>query len=144
MAPLLALLLAAVLVVSAVIVPAGALVPFPWQEADRRAAAEVQRLADRLAVDRAAKTFFLLEGHFPDHFEELVALGLLDGEDRVGPQGEHLELVAGEESYDIVAAGVDQPLWSEAISGNFLLDPELRGGSGVVASSLEAPLVLLD
>ncbi|HEX2163956.1 MAG TPA: hypothetical protein VHM02_08405, partial [Thermoanaerobaculia bacterium] len=119
------------------------LVPFPWQDGDRAALAEVQRLADRLAVDRAAKTFFLLRGRFPEGLDRLVGIGLLDGEDRVGPRGERLELIAREESYDVVAAGAGEPLWSEAITGNFLLDPELRDTRSAAAGD-EAPLVLLD
>jgi hypothetical protein len=96
-----------------------------------------------LAVDRAAKTYFLLEGHFPPSFGPLVASGLLDGGDRVGPEGRRLTLVAHEESYDVLAEGAEQPVWSEAISGNFLLDPELRGSAAAPARE-ERPLVLLD
>jgi hypothetical protein len=142
--PALALLLAAALVAGALAAPARLLLPFPGQGGDRRGLAEVQRLADRLAVDRAAKTHFLLAGRFPPSLEPLVESGLLDAEDRVGPEGRRLDLVAREDSYDIVARGEDEPVWSEAISGNFLLDPELRGEPTAPASTSEAPLVLLD
>ncbi|HEX6203124.1 MAG TPA: DUF4388 domain-containing protein, partial [Thermoanaerobaculia bacterium] len=72
----LGLLLAAGLVAAAVAAPVRLLVPFPWQGGERRALAEVQRLADRVAVDRAAKTYFLLEGHFPASLDPLIAAGL--------------------------------------------------------------------
>lgn len=140
----LALLLSVGLAAAAAMAPAAALAPLPWQRSEHRAVVEVQRLADRLAVDRAAKTYFLLEGHFPDRLEQLIDLGLLDAEDRVGPEGRRLTLVAGEESYDILVVGEDEPLWSEAISGNFLLDPDLYVSARTAAASSEAPLVLLD
>jgi hypothetical protein len=139
----LGLILVAVLVAAVLAVPTRLLLPFPWQAGDRQALAEVQRLADRFAIDRAAKTFFLLEGHFPPSLAPLVRAGLLDGEQRVGPEGGRLSFVAHEESYDILAAGEEQPVWSEAITGNFLLDPDLRLAAAAPAGE-ERPLVLLD
>lgn len=139
----LGLILAAVLVAAVLAAPARLLLPLPWQGGDRQALAEVQRLADRFAIDRAAKTFFLLEGHFPRSLAPLVGAGLLDGDHRVGPEGRRLSLVAHAESYDILAEGEDQPVWSEAITGNFLLDPDLRLTAAAPAGE-ESPLVLLD
>lgn len=139
----LGLLLAAVVAAAVFAAPQRLLLPFSWQSGERQALAEVQRLADRLAIDRAAKTFFLLEGHFPPSLEPLVAAGLLGAGDRVGPEGRRLSLVAHEESYDVLAEGSEQPVWSEAITGNFLLDPDLRL-TAAASPGDERPLVLLD
>jgi hypothetical protein len=139
----LGLLLAAVVAAAVFAAPQRLLLPFSWQSGERQALAEVQRLADRLAIDRAAKTFFLLEGHFPPSLDPLVAAGLLGAGDRVGPEGRRLSLVAHEDSYDVLAEGGEQPVWSEAITGNFLLDPDLRLTAAPSAGA-DRPLVLLD
>jgi hypothetical protein len=104
----------------------------------------VQRLADHLAVDRAAKTYFLLEGRFPDSLDRLVELDLLDPEDLVDPQGRRLLLDPRADSYEVRPRGEGglEEARTEAITGNFLLDPDFLDVPGGVET--EAPLVLLD
>jgi len=126
--------LAAVLLVALLTAPGRFLLPFPWQAPEREALAALQAQARDRTVDRAAKTFFLLEGRFPESLERLVALDLLEPGDVRGPSGEPLLYEAQEDSYRLGDR-------SEAITGNFLLDPELFGPT---AASARAPLVLLD
>ncbi|HYH45090.1 MAG TPA: DUF4388 domain-containing protein [Thermoanaerobaculia bacterium] len=118
--------------------------PFPWQAGQRQELAQVQRAALHLKIDRAAKTFFLLEGHFPDDLTPLQAAGLLGTSDLRDPQGYPLSYRVQGESYTIQpladglpVAGVEA---AEAITGNFLLDP----GFITVTPDSQAPLVLLD
>jgi hypothetical protein len=143
-APVLASVLAACLLVAVRVAPVSFLLPFPWQAQDRRALLEVQRLADHLAVDRAAKTYFLLEGRFPDSLDRLVELDLLDPEDLVDPQGRRLLLDPRADSYEVRPRGEGglEEARTEAITGNFLLDPDFLDVPGGVET--EAPLVLLD
>ena len=138
---ILAALLIAVLWVSQV----SMFLPFPWQDGDRTALVRDQREALYLKIDRAAKTHFLLEGSFPDRLSDLVEMGLLSEKDLQDPLGLRLEYTAGEESYTIVPLDQDKPVpeagVTEAITGNFLLDPEFLS---VSPASTGAPLVLLD
>jgi hypothetical protein len=137
----LALLLAAALFFR----PEGVLLPFPWQEREREALGQDLRSSLYLKIDQAAKTWFLLEGRFPAHLGELVESGLLDRADLHDPQGRPLRYEPGEESYTLQPMDVGKPVagteTSEAVTGNFLLDPEILT---VPAESAEHPLVLLD
>lgn len=138
-------LAAAVLVVALLLGrPDRLVLPFPWQAGQRQDLAQVQRAALHLKIDRAAKTFFLLEGHFPDDLALLQAAGLLGRSDLRDPQGYLLSYKANGESYIVqpqadgqLVAGVEA---TEAITGNFLLDPEFI----TVTPDSQAPLVLLD
>jgi hypothetical protein len=118
--------------------------PFPWQAGQRQELAQVQRAALHLKIDRAAKTFFLLEGHFPDDLALLAAAGLLGRSDLRDPQGYPLSYRTQGESYTIQPLADDLPVAgveaAEAITGNFLLDP----GFITVTPDSRAPLVLLD
>lgn len=132
--------------------PESLLLPFPWQEGERSALVSAQLAAESIKIDRAAKTFFLLEGRFPDSLDRLVALGLLDGGELAGPGGRRIVYTAGEESYTLATPdGIDASATeaeganevagaTEAITGNFLLDPDFLAP----AASAESPLVLLD
>ena len=73
----LALLLAALVVAVLLRVPDTLLLPFPWQEHEREVLVRDQRAALYLKIDRAAKTWFLLKGSFPEHLQDLVAARLL-------------------------------------------------------------------
>ncbi|HEY8019652.1 MAG TPA: DUF4388 domain-containing protein [Thermoanaerobaculia bacterium] len=139
--------LAAALVVAVVVRdPADLVLPFPWQDGQRSAFARAARAPLYLKIDRAAKTFFLLEGHFPDRLSQLQAAGLLAPADLFDPAlGTPLRYSARAEGYKV------QPVDSrgtpregsestEAITGNFLLDPEFVS----VSPDSKAPLVLLD
>jgi len=127
--------------------PARLLFPFPWQADERSAQVKAGLDTSYLKIDRAAKTFFLLTGRFPDRLERLIDLGLLGGRDLAGPDGRRLAYAVGEESYTMrPAAGDDENGGAlsgvrEAITGNFLLDLELLS---TPVLSAEPPLVLLD
>lgn len=137
----LAVLLIGVLWVSQV----SMVLPFPWQDGDRTALVRDQREALYLKIDRAAKTHFLLKGSFPDRLSDLVAMGLLAEQDLEDPLGLPLDYTAGEESYTIVPLDQGKPVpeagATEAITGNFLLDPEFLS---ISPQATGAPLVLLD
>ncbi|MBW8875147.1 MAG: DUF4388 domain-containing protein [Acidobacteria bacterium] len=126
-------------------VPDTVMIPFSWQQRERAALARDQRAALYLKIDRAAKTWFLLKGSFPDRLEELVEAGLLSPDDLKDPEGHPLRYAAGEESYTLQPMAGGKPIpgaeATEAITGNFLLDPEVLN---VRPESQAAPLVLLD
>jgi hypothetical protein len=135
-AGLLAAALAALLAAGAVLSPRLVVLPYPWQAGERAAVESGQRAALLAKLDRAAKTFFLLEGRFPETLAQLRARGLLAPADLLDPQGRPFRYEPGTESYvvDSTAAG-------GSIRGNFQLDPEfLSAGSDRQAE----PLVLLD
>jgi len=138
--------LLAVLAVTAVLrVPDALLLPFPWQARAREDLARERRSALYLKIDHAAKTWFLLRGSFPDHLEDLVAARLLSASDLEDPQGHPLLYAAREDSYTLEPAEDGKPILgaetSEAITGNFLLDPEFLN---IPNDSTAQPLVLLD
>jgi hypothetical protein len=141
----LALLLAALVVAALLRVPDSLLLPFPWQERGREVLVRDQRAALYLKIDRAAKTWFLLKGSFPDHLQDLVDARLLSPADLEDPEGRPLQYAAGEESYTLRPLERGRPVpgaeATEAITGNFLLDPEILNAS---PEPTTAPLVLLD
>ena len=141
----LALLLVLLVVGSLWRAPNSVMVPFSWQERERTALARDQRAALYLKIDRAAKTWFLLKGSFPDRLEDLVQAALLSPADLTDPEGHRLRYTAGEESYTLEPMDGGKPVpgteATEAITGNFLLDPEVLN---VAPESQAAPLVLLD
>ena len=147
--PALTLAVAAILAVLALallfLAPSAAVIPFPWQQEERAALAREQRASLYLKIDRAAKTWFLLEGRFPEGLAQLVDAGFLSASDLFDPYGRPLEYTATEESYTLqpvvdgkAVAGEET---SEAITGNFLLDP---GFLTLPTESAAQPLVLLD
>src|SRR5262245_22715861 len=121
--------LVAVLVVAALLWASNVLMlPFPWQHREREGLARDQRAALYLKIDQAAKTWFLLQGRFPDRLQELVAAGLLSPADLEDSEGHRLLYAASEESYTLDPVEGGRPVpgagATEAITGNFLLDPE--------------------
>jgi hypothetical protein len=121
------------------------MLPFPWQERERGDLIRERRSALYLKIDHAAKTWFLLKGSFPDRLEDLAASGLLSTADLKDPQGHPILYVASEDSYTLEPVESGKPVLgaetSEAITGNFLLDPEFLKLSN---ESTAQPLVLLD
>lgn len=146
LAPAVGVALGVALVVALVIVPGSFLLPLPWQDGGRTALEAVQRQTTYAAVDRAAKTFFLIENRFPDDLDRLVELSLLAPEDRFDPaSGAPLELTPRDDSYELRPATGDDLMEEvasvEAITGDFLLDPEFFDDT---AGGSRQPLVLLD
>ncbi|HEX2222681.1 MAG TPA: hypothetical protein VHN15_00590, partial [Thermoanaerobaculia bacterium] len=143
--PLLAAVMAAVVVAVLLLAPHALLLPYPWHERERDALAQEQRTSLYRKIDRAAKTFFLLEGRFPEQLDLLRGQGLLARRDLRDPVGYPFQYVTTDESYILQPLDKSQPLpgteSTEAITGNFLLDPELVS---VTPESTRAPLVLLD
>jgi hypothetical protein len=141
----LALLLALLVAGALWRVPDSLMIPFSWQAAERTALARDQRAALYLKIDRAAKTWFLLKGSFPDSLAELVQAALLSPADLKDPEGHPLRYTASEESYTLQPMDGGKPVHgteaTEAITGNFLLDPEVLN---VAPESQAAPLVLID
>jgi len=142
---LLGALVAALVVIALLQAPNALLLSLPWQEREREDLARNQRAALHLRIDHAAKTWFLLKGSFPDHLQDLVAARLLSPADLHDPEGRPLLYRASEESYTLQPVEHDRPVpgteSTEAITGNFLLDPEFLN---VPAESSAQPLVLLD
>jgi hypothetical protein len=140
-----AAILTAALLAALLLAPSTILQPFPWQKTEGQALSAQQRRALYLKIDRAAKTYFLLQGRFPDSLEELVGRRLLSSNDLGDALGRALRYRPSEESYvlTLVAGGrpVDSSETTEAITGNFLLDPEFLY---VSAEAPGAPLILLD
>jgi hypothetical protein len=142
----LALLAAAVVAVLLVRMPGELILPFPWQAGQRTALARAEQAPLYWKIDRAAKAFFLLEGRFPDRLSQLERLGLLAPADLRDPSGTPLQFTARAESYQVQPvdssgrprAGAEAT--EEAVTGNFLLDPEFFTAS----PDTRPPLVLLD
>ncbi|MFQ5350258.1 MAG: hypothetical protein ACE5EG_07445, partial [Thermoanaerobaculia bacterium] len=112
--------------------------PFPWH-ADLRQAFDTERQAGIfLQVDRAARTFFLLEGRFPESLDELAGAGILPRAEVVDAGGLELGYSSTATSFSLQARGGASR--TEGIGGNFLLDPEFQAR----ATREEPPLVLLD
>jgi len=146
---LLALVQVALVLVVLLVAPGGLLTPFPWLGTERAALLESRDTALRLKIDEAAKTFFLVEGRFPDSLNELVARNLLDSFDVVDAQGHTLAYDALDGTYEVRSIGESEVTAAaggatrEGINGNFLLDPEfVQSRAGQLRT--EAPLVLLD
>jgi hypothetical protein len=119
--------------------------PFPWEEPQRQTVGQEQRSALYLKIDRAAKTFFLLEDRFPGNLSELEQLHLLAPADLRDPEGKELRYSARDESYQLQpvdgkGARVTGAESTEAVTGNFLLDQSFI----TVSPDSQTPLVLLD
>lgn len=114
------------------------LFPVRGQEELRRGSATVAEVAAAHRMDRGLRTYFLLEGRFPDTLEELVERGLVSRRDLDGPAGRPLRYARSPAG---VRRGFEEPLeggWD--VSGDFLLDPEIIA----IDDQETPPLVLLD
>lgn len=120
------------------------LLPFPWQEGLRQGVLDEQTSAVYLKIDRGTKTSFLLNGHFPERLEGLVAESYLTQRDLMDPAGRRLGYASQVAGYLIYpeddAEAAPGTARTEAVSGNFLLDPEFVPEKTVE----QPPLVLLD
>jgi len=140
-----ALIAGAALVLLAVRAPTYVVLPFPWQKVDRENFDKQRRVAHAQLVDRAARTYFLLEGRYPDRLAELAAGELLPKRALLDPAGRSLDYRADELAYTLRArdegAGEPSVGMSETISGDFLADPEFFRNLEIGEAT---PLVLLD
>jgi len=134
-------LLFALLLTSPLHVP----LPLPWQQPQRHLLEGAMRHASYGRIDRAAKTFYLLESSLPDQLHQLTEAGLLSPEDLQDPQRRPLAWRPGGMSYEIGTLLDGQPMpgtiATGTVIGNFLLDPDFLGE---ISHSTERPLVLLD
>lgn len=125
--------------------PALLLFPFPWLHGERASFERQGRAVQAVLIDRAARTFFLLEGRYPARLEELVDRGLLPRRALMGPSGGSLEYHAEDLSYTLQPQARSSPESSlavtETISGDFAVDPEFFRG---LKEDGGIPLVLLD
>jgi hypothetical protein len=142
-ARLLPLLLAAVLALILVRSPAPVLFPAPGSASERAAFERLRRLERFGVIDRAARTFHLLEGRYPVGLEELIARDLLPRRAAADPSGAELLLRSDADSYQIVlaAAPTGASGLREGVYGDFLLDRRLFEGLGEEGG---VPLVLVD
>jgi hypothetical protein len=141
-AHLLALVVVAAAGAALVRSPVGFLLPFPWQEGERGAEAAVRFDAVAVRIDRAAKTWFLLEGGFPESLGRLLGPGLLGAGDLTAPGGRPYAYASGPDAYRLRPAETPEDAGhGEAISGNFLLDPDFQAAT---SGGQSPPLVLLD
>lgn len=124
--------------------PSRVLLPFPWQGGLREALQTEQRGVLHLKIERAATTYFLLNGRFPEELEELRAAGLLTSRDLADPSGRSLVMSSATVSYRVESAtgdALDDDMTLRGtIAGNVLLDPTFR----LPDAAEEPPLVLLD
>lgn len=122
--------------------PIQLLLPFPWQQEARAVEAAARFDAAALEVDRAAKTWYLLEGAFAQSLGRLAATGLLDDADLAAPDGEPYAYSSSADAYRLRPAGSAEDAGvGETISGNFLLDADFLA---VAEAGRNPPLILLD
>jgi hypothetical protein len=143
-----ALVAAAVgLVVTALAIarPSTVQLPFPGQRETREALEKQRRLGRYLAIDRAARTYVLLEGRYPEGVPELIGRGLLPDRSAQDPSGRPLELAPAEGTYELRPVVRGEPALelgvTESVSGDFLIDPTFFAG---LQEEVGVPLVLLD
>ena len=117
----------------------------PFSETREASLLENQRRAQLQRIDRSARTFFLLEGHYPDELSELVDIGLLPERALRDPEGRAIAYFADDVSYELQPVEKGQAIAElavrEAITGDFLLDAEFLEDPEIEE---RAPLVLLD
>ena len=119
--------------------------PYPWQAAARDNLERAQRAALYAKIDRAARTFFLLEGRYVDDLERLAEMRLLSRRDLIDPGAHPLAYSTTGLAYTVEPVAAGAPVEGlgahEAITGDFLLDPEFLQ---TPARAEAQPLVLLD
>jgi hypothetical protein len=134
---------AAAVLITAFTLPGHLLYPAPGQGDARDTFYRVRRLARFAAIDRAARTYHLLEARYPSSLEELGRRGLLPVRAQDDFEGQALEYRPKGEEYEIVVRGKDEsPVGlREGVFGDFLLDRTLFAD---LETSAGVPLVLVD
>ncbi len=126
--PALGVAMALALALTLVVGPGSFLLPFPWQDKQRLSVQRQLRQSLYLKIDRAAKTYFLVEVHYPNSLEDLADRGLISSSDFHDQAGHELTYTTDDVSYRIVPMvdGRRDPelATTEAITGDFLLDPQ--------------------
>jgi Domain of unknown function (DUF4388) len=119
--------------------------PFPGQTEALSVHQRLQSTSRYQKLDGAARTYFLLEGRYPENLRMLVELGLLSGRDLADEHGRSLAYSSSGLQYTVgpMSRGESsEPQQAgEAVTGNFLLDAEFLRSIG---RPQQVPLVLLD
>ena len=138
-----ALLLIGVLLTS-ILRPVSLLLPFPWQENTRNTVERQIRESIFQRIDRGARTYFLVEAHYPDTLQQIRNLSLVSAADLKDPAGYDLSYSAEAVSYSIRlqdgSTEIEGLGTTEAITGDFFVDPQFLD----TAATAESPVVLLD
>lgn len=120
------------------------LFPFPWLQSDRSALEAVQNQALARKIERAANTYFLLEGRFPDELRSLQQSGLLSAEDLRDVRGNAVVFLNEEDHYRLSFVDPSRPgegiRFDNDVRGNFLLDAEFLA----TPRPTRSPVVLVD
>lgn len=137
-----AALLGAAAITLAMMRPALLLLPYPAQRGEREGLARLETQARLATIDRAARSFYLLEGRYPASLEDLIARSLLAPSQRSLPNGDRLVLEPAADAYRLAIAGDPEAAgYTESVAGDVLLDRALFAG---VQDETGVPLVLLD
>jgi len=143
--PVLCLLLAVLLVVAATITPTAVIFPAPGFSQQRQGLDRLRRLSLFARIDRAARTFHLLEGTYPSVLDELVSSHLLPRRDTRDPYGAPLAYRSSPEQYELqpIEGGQTVPSLGlkEGVFGDFLLDHSMFAG---LEKETGVPIVLID
>jgi hypothetical protein len=75
------------------------LLPYPWLAEQRTTMENNQRISTYVKIDRAARTYFLLHGQYPEDLGTLVEVQLLSQSDLYDPQGRWLSYGSTEREY---------------------------------------------
>ena len=119
--------------------------PFPWHSGQREDLVRHRQASSMVRLDERLKTFFLLNGRFPDRLEALEAEGWIGPRDLVDSKGRSLVFSPTMSTFVLqspvaVRGASNAWLHQGSITGDFLLDPNLAAFS----DPAETPLVLLD
>ncbi len=133
-----------VLVAAAFGAPNAVLFPYPWLEAEQGAAESAQNSALARKIDRAASTYFLLEGRYPDGLLALTQLSLLSQKDLRDARGNAVVYLNAEDSYRLTFVDPNRPgegiSHDASVKGNFLLDAEFLS----TPRPTRPPVILID
>jgi len=137
------LVAAALTLLIALTSPGEVIYPAPGQRDLRDAFARTHRLARFGQIDRAARTYHLLEGRYPASITELVERGLLPRRSLGKIDGQRLDYRPRSEEYEISLSpgGSQSADVREGVFGDFLLDRTLFANLDRDAG---VPVVLVD